>query len=84
MPGEVDDHGLVDGLAADAGRGAARQHRHVMTPAHLQRGQHVVGAHRLHDPDRDVPVVGGVGREHAAAGRVEPDFALDFLGQVSR
>ena len=38
---------------------------------------------RLHDPDRDVPVVGGVGREHAAAGRVEPDLALDLLSKVS-
>jgi len=47
----------------DAGGGAAGQHRHVVPPADLDRGPHVVGAHRLHDPDRDVPVVGGVGGE---------------------
>ena len=33
----------LTGLAADAGRGAAGQHRHAVPPADRDRGQHVVG-----------------------------------------
>ena len=83
VPGEVDDHSLVDRLAADARGGATGQHRHVMLPAHLQRGQHVTVIERLNDPDRDVPVVGGVRGEHGPAGGVEADLSAHPGGQVS-
>ncbi len=83
MPGEVDDHGLVDGLPADAGGRSARQHGHVVLPAHLERGQHVVVVRGLNDPDRDVPVVGRVRGEHGPAGGVEAHLAADPRGQVS-
>ena len=52
-------------------------------PAYLQRGQHVTGIDRLNDPDRDMPVVGGVRREHGPAGGIEADLSPDPGGQVS-
>ena len=84
VPGEVDDHGLVDRLAADARGGAARQHRHVVLPADLQRGQYVAGINGLNDPDRDMPVVGGVRGEHRPASGVETDPTPHPGRQVSR
>ena len=81
--GEVDVNGVPDGLTGQAGRPAARQHRHLVPGAQLQQRPHVPVMPRNDRADRlDLPDgrVGGVQDPGIA---VEADFALDLAADLA-
>ena len=82
--GPVDHHCLVAALPGQAGAAAAGQHRHVVLPAHRERGHRRVDVPGHHHPDRDLAVVGGVGGVRGAGAGVEPDFPVHLLRQCGR
>jgi hypothetical protein len=81
VPGHVEDHGDVAGLPGQARAGAAAEQRRAELPAGGHRGLHVVGVGREDDPDRHLPVVGGVGGVQGAAARVEADLAAQLAAE---
>ena len=74
---EIEHHGDVAALAGEAGAGAARQDRRVERAARRHRRDHIVRVAGDDEADRDLAVVGAVGRVERAAAAVEADLAAD-------
>jgi hypothetical protein len=68
---EVDDDRDVAALACQRRAAAAREDRRPIRPRHFDRRDHVVNRARDDDPDRNLAIVGGVGRVECAAPLVE-------------
>ena len=81
---EVEDYGMVDRLAGQAGPAAPGQHRDIVLPGNLHHRQHIVHvpgnhhSHRLHLVDAGVGTV-----QHPGKG-VETDLSGDPLPQYIR
>jgi hypothetical protein len=80
---EVEDEGVVDGLARQRRAAAPRQDRDLVLGGDLDRGAHVVGVARDHHADRLHLVHRGVGRVEETGGGVEPDVAADRLAEFA-
>ena len=73
--GPVDHDGDVAAAAGQARAAAARQDRRPMSPADVDRGDHIVDVPWDHDADRHLAIVRAVRRVQGAAAVVEPDLA---------
>jgi hypothetical protein len=54
----------------------------AMLAAHVDRCHHIVRVAWHDDADRDLAIVGGVGRVERAAAGIEADFAADRASQI--
>ena len=78
----VEDDRDVAALAGEARAAAACEHRRTMIAADRHRRDHIVGIARQDDADRDLAVVGRVGRVRGAAAAVEPHLAAHDAPEV--
>jgi hypothetical protein len=80
---EIQHDGDVAALSAQARAATARQHRRAMLPARGDRRDDGIDRARDDDADRDLPVVGPVGRVERPAADVEAYFAVDGGEEVT-
>ena len=79
--GEVEDDGDVAALAGEAGPRAPGQHRRSMSATDRHGGDHIVRVSWDDEPDRNLTIVGPVGRVECAASRIEPHLASNLALQ---
>ena len=79
--GEIEDDGDVAALPGKRCATAAAKQRRAELTAERDRGKNIVGIARKYDSDRNLAVVGAVGRVERAAAAVKADFAAESVAQ---
>jgi hypothetical protein len=75
--GKIEDDRDVAALPGKRCAAAAAEQRRPELTAQRDSGKNIVVIARQHDADRNLPVVGAVGRVERAAALIEADFAAD-------
>ena len=78
---EVEDDGDVAALAGQARPAAARENRRTELARQGHGRDHVIGAFRNDDADRNLPVVRRIGRVERARAVVETNLSFDLASQ---
>src|SRR6185295_11856074 len=78
VPAHIEDDGHVAALAGQARAAAATEERRAVAATDLHGPHELVGAARTDDPDRELPVIGAVGRIEGAGPGVEADLSLEL------
>src|SRR5579864_6211532 len=79
--GEIDDHGDVAGLSAEAGAAATRQQRRVVLACQSDGLNYVFNGLGNDDADRDLAIVRAIDGVESACAIVKADFTCDGCAQ---
>ena len=79
--GKIEDDGDVAALSGERCASATAEQRRAELAAERDRGFDIVVIAREHDADRNLAVVGAVGRVESAGAAVEADFTADLYAQ---
>jgi hypothetical protein len=79
--GKIEDDGDVAALPGQRCAAAAAEQRSAELTAQRNRGENIVDIARKHYADRNLAVVGAVGRVESAAAAIKPDFAANLFAE---
>ena len=80
---EIEHYRDVAALPGQARTGAARQNRRTVLFARRNRGNHISGIARYHQANRNLAVIGTIGRVESTAATIEPHFPAHSALQFS-